>query len=125
MANVFTPDNTKPTPPALGNTGEVGGNGSAPITLLAQCSQASSCGSNEGSGCTAGGGTAGACRQQPGSEPLSQPELSHRGCCRTNREYALISDTYAGVRCQHPTRIAASSMLSIALVDSNRPSPLA
>ncbi len=60
MANVFTPDNTKPTPPALGNTGEVGGNGSAPITLLAQCSQASSCGSNEGSGCTAGGGTAGA-----------------------------------------------------------------
>jgi hypothetical protein len=25
------------------------------------------------------------CRPQPGSEPLSQPELSHRGCCRMNR----------------------------------------
>ena len=45
MANVFTPDNTKPTPPALGNTGEAGGNGAAPLMLLAQCSLNSSCGS--------------------------------------------------------------------------------
>ena len=57
MANVFTPDNTRPTPPALGNTGEVGGNGSAPVTLQGQCSMVAPCGPS--SGCTAGGGPTG------------------------------------------------------------------
>ena len=33
MANVFMPDNRQPVPPALGNSGESGANGTAPVTI--------------------------------------------------------------------------------------------
>ena len=59
MANVFTPDNTKPTPPRWAIPARRAVMAVRRSTLQGQCSLNSSCGPNQGSGCTAGGGATG------------------------------------------------------------------
>src|SRR5208337_3185423 len=63
MANAFTPDNSQPCAPSLGNTGECGGGAGgpvrAPISMPDAVANCGSCGDGGGAGGAGGSGPGG------------------------------------------------------------------